>query len=185
MAPEVRLTRLNQRYGPALAVARLVLERRSLDFGDGPTPGQAFLVNMHVVFERFLTAAVRRALRPHGGATLAQHVTKLDTAGAVDVRPDLVWRRHGRVRAVIDAKYKSFTGLTGPSGDMYQALTYCVAHDLPRCWLVYAAGNETSHAHALRHLDATVHVATVDLQGDIEKLHSDVQALADRFAEPA
>lgn len=178
--PEVQPTRLNQRYRPALALARLVLEQRSIEFGHGSAPGQAFLVSMHRVFERFLGTALREAFRRHGGATVEQHTTKLDTGGAIDVRPDVVWRRKGRVRAVIDAKYKSLAGLTGPSGDMYQALAYCVAHNLPRCWLVYAAGNETPCAYTLRHVDRTVHVAAIDLSGDVRSLHRSIDRLAGR-----
>ena len=140
---------------------------------------------MHRIFERFLTRALDDGLCAHGGKTVAQHVTKLDTAGAVDVRPDLVWRRDGGVRAVIDAKYKSLTGLTGPSGDIYQALAYCIAHDLPRCWLLYATGNEIPQAHTVRHLDATIHVAAIDLAGDIADLHAAVRRLADDIAGTA
>ena len=181
--PDVQLTRLNQRYGSALALARLVLRQRSLDFTRGPSPAQAFLVSMPAAFEAFLTTALSDALRSHGGDVLAQHTTTLDTGGAIDVRPDLVWRRGGHVRAVIDAKYKSLTGLTGPSGDMYQALAYCVAHELPRCWLVYAAANETPTRHTVRNLDATIHIGTLDLTGDIADLHAAVQRLAADIAE--
>ena len=183
VVPEVRLTRRNQRYASALFLARLVLHQRSLDLALGPAPAQAFLISMPAAFEAFLTTALSDALRSHGGDTLAQHTTTLHTAGAINVRPDLVWRHRGRVRAVIDAKYKSLHGPTGPSGDMYQALAYCIAHDLPRCWLVYAAGNETPSRHTVRHLDATIHIATLDLTGNITDLHADVRRLAADIAE--
>ncbi|QBI18505.1 hypothetical protein ER308_02255 [Egibacter rhizosphaerae] len=68
---------------------------------------------------------------------------------------------------------------------MYQALAYCVAHELPRCWLVYAAENETSRAYTLRHLNATIHVAAIDLTGNVDELHEAVRGLAGEVVRTA
>ncbi|MBA3406154.1 MAG: hypothetical protein H0U13_15980 [Gemmatimonadaceae bacterium] len=57
--PEVRFTRLNRHYRAAIALATLVLRSASLDLGVGGAFGSAFLLDMNVIFERF----VRRALR--------------------------------------------------------------------------------------------------------------------------
>ena len=46
--PSFSFTRLNERYRAALAIARLILEQRSLEYPDQLHRGSAFLFNMNV-----------------------------------------------------------------------------------------------------------------------------------------
>lgn len=68
--PSVRapaLTRLNARYGPALALAELILRGASISTHRGEVVGLSFMFDMNVVFEDFLSFALKAMLERHGG----------------------------------------------------------------------------------------------------------------------
>lgn len=137
--PEIPWTRLNRRYRAAIRLARLVLERQSLEFDEGSVDGRGFLIDMHRVFEAWLTAALSETMTGFGGDLRAQHPTALDEADTISMYPDITWWRDGRCRAVIDAKYKRVQNASYPNADAYQMLAYCTRLGLGEGWLVYAA----------------------------------------------
>ena len=184
--PPVPITRLNEHYRPALALARLVLEATSFDIGHGPVGGTAFLFNMFRVFEDFLTAALTRSLQRFGGRVRPQHVAYLDAGDRrrIDVRPDLTWLRGGRCLAVIDAKYKSLdvSGIRHP--DVYQATSYALALDAPHAYLVYAETAPEAGDHEVRGTEIELHVGVLDLSLPPKSLLTSVDDLAARIAAP-
>ncbi len=148
----ISVHRLNAGYAPVLALCRLVLSQLSLDETPGPACFASFLVNMPVLFERFLTVQLSRFLPAHGLRVVAQHRDYLDIGGRVGIRPDvLVYPRHGDVPVlVLDAKYRAMT--TGPdrggpvplsddlndlNRDLYQISAYLDRFKLNRGVLVY------------------------------------------------
>ena len=90
--PMFNFTRLNQRYRAALALARLILERRSLEFPDQTQRGSAFLFNMNHIFEKYVDAELRRELEGSGGRVDGQRKSYLDEARhrADEARRDVV-----------------------------------------------------------------------------------------------
>ncbi len=140
--PQVRFDRRNERYRPLLAVARMILANDSLEYSAGLSPAFGFLLNLATVFEEYIEAEVTRLAAPFGGAIEAQHVSSLDRAGYVTIKPDLVWLVGGRVRAVFDAKYKVIHDDAYPNADVYQMLAYCVRHGVPEGHLIYADGHD-------------------------------------------
>lgn len=139
--PHVEFDRRNERYRPLIALARLVLDSESLEHLDGTTSASGYLLNVATVFEDFVAAEVGRHARGHGGEIVSQQVSKLDIAGHVSIKPDLVWTSGGRVRAVLDAKYKIVKNDALPNADIYQMLAYCVRHSVPEGHLIYADGD--------------------------------------------
>ena len=118
--PTFDFTRLNERYRAALALARLILKQRSLEFPDQTQRGSAFLFNMNHVFEKYVEAELRRALEGHGGRVDGQRETHLDEADTVLMKPDVTWWSGDHCLAVIDAKYKRTTSDDYPNADAYQ-----------------------------------------------------------------
>ena len=140
--PPTQMSRLNSRYQPGLALARMILRARSVDAVDSGIRATGFLVNMNTVFEDYVTIALTRALAPYGGRCKAQDVGHpLDEARRIKMRPDLVhYGTDGKPQAVIDAKYKAETPAGYPYTDLYQVLAYCTATAVPVGHLVYAEG---------------------------------------------
>lgn len=183
--PEWRITRLNRRYELALELARLVLAASSFEHRVGTTPVDGFVLDLPRIFEDFVTCALRDALQGMvpGSRVEGQHGTVLDEAGAVDLRPDIVWLDAAdRPLAVADAKYKAEKPSGFPNADVYQALAYAVALRLPDVHLVYAKGNEPVRTHEVRNSAVRVHAHALDLARPPSGLLAEVDALAGRMA---
>ncbi|MGW7404031.1 McrC family protein [Streptomyces sp. NPDC054833] len=182
--------RLNARYTLALRLAELLLSGRSVQ----PEGGEAvtvdgFVLDMPTVFEQFVTSALGGALARHGVRCAAQEQHhRLDLAGHVRLRPDLVLYRAGRTVSVVDAKYAFRHHPAPPTEHLYQLLGYCTALGLPHGHLVYAATAEaattprkTATAHVIRRAGITVTAHSMDLAQTPEALLMAVSALADRI----
>jgi 5-methylcytosine-specific restriction enzyme subunit McrC len=100
-------------------------------------PGQAFLVDLGHAFERFLADSVAAAFA--GFPEWSVEAQPESVIGAIRgepivLRPDIVIRRRGKVRAVLDAKWK----LVGPdAADLHQILAYATIFGANRVGLVY------------------------------------------------
>lgn len=177
--PVISFTRLNERYRAALALARLVLERRSLEFPDQTQRGSAFLFNMNHVFESYVEAAMRLALEARGGQVHGQRPTYLDEADTVVMKPDVTWWFAGRCVAVIDAKYKRTVNSDYPNADAYQMLAYCTRLGLRRGLLIYAdTDGRSGGSTTVRNAGIEIVVTSLNLSGSIDELRSNVDELA-------
>lgn len=173
-------SRLNARYQPALALARMVLRSRSVDVLDSGVRATGFLINMNTVFEDFVTIAITEALAPLGGRCVAQDTRhRMDEAGRVRLRPDLVrYGPDGAPTAVVDAKYKSETPAGYPYADLYQLLAYCTALGLQVGHLVYAEGDSARSDVAVRNADVVIRQHALNLALPARDLLAQVATLA-------
>ncbi len=183
------LTRLNERYGPSLRLADLVLHGSSIDAPKGEFVATAFIFDMNKVFEDFVTVALREAMQSSGGGVRAQWTGWLDHERGLGIRPDITWWLDDRCVAVVDAKYKSIELKGMPNADAYQMLAYCTALDLPRGFLVYAKDSgEPARRHSVRNSGCVIEVRTLDVEAEPEPLLAQVERLArdiTRSARPA
>lgn len=182
--PAIRFTRLNQRYVPAIELARRILEATSFGLGAAQLRAHGFLVDMNALFEDFVVTALREALGasersfPQG---CRSRKLFLDVERRVRLEPDVSWWRGSVCRFVGDVKYKRDTGRRGLSPDLYQLLAYVVAADLPSGILIYAQGDGPAGVHRVRHLDRELEVTALDLSLPPEELLEQVAALAERI----
>ena len=184
---EPNWTRLNERYRPAVNLARLVLNNGGLEARVGTHSTEALLIDMNVVFERFVRVALREAL--HLAPVEFPSPNKLprrylDRSRQVPLLPDLSWWADGACLLVADCKYKRPTGSV-PNADVYQMLAYLTEFELNEGWLVYASGEVQPADLALRHAEKTVHVRAIDAAKKPAALLEDVRALAREFAQSA
>lgn len=126
--------RLNQDYRPLHAYARFFLEHTASDLGESSV-GVPFTLNMAELFERFVAAWLREHLPP-GLHLRVQHRLVAGNVGRFDSFVDLLLLdAAGRVRAVLDTKYKD---ASDPSrGDLHQAVYYATGLECRDAFLVY------------------------------------------------
>ena len=177
------ITRLNERYASALALAELILAARLGERREsGDVRSTTFVFDMNKVFEDFVTAAFRESMRRHGGdgarpgeGVLAGRRQALDA----QARPELVERRQRASRSSTRSTRRSTTASCAT--DAYQMLAYCTAYGLRRGYLVYAHDSgEQARTHRVRHSGHEIIVATLDVGKQPADLLADVAALADR-----
>ena len=184
--PEVRYSRLDEHYRPAVELARLIIENTSLELFQGEVVGAALLIDMNKVFEEFLYVALGEALGLPRRQWKHEQSLTLDEAGRISMKPDLSWWPSGTAGNgsqpifVGDAKYKKLEPERFENADIYQMLAYCTAADLPYGLLVYAGEGESS-AHKIKHTDRTIEVASLDLTGTPAEILDEVRRLADRI----
>ncbi|MFE1836812.1 McrC family protein [Streptomyces sviceus] len=179
--------RLNSRYVPALRLAELILSGQSVQ-PTGPESARVdgFLLDMPAVYERFVESALGAALARHRVRCAAQERHhRLDEAGRVGFRPDLVLYRAGRPVSVVDAKYVFLRTAAPHVEHLYQLLGYCTALGLSHGHLVYAASRHGPSDHVIRRTGITVTAHALDLGRPPATLLADVATLADRMAAGA
>jgi 5-methylcytosine-specific restriction enzyme subunit McrC len=179
------LTRLNQRYGPALRLAELILRASSVDTEHGSIVAASFVFDMNRVFEDFVTTAFREAMAEHGGEVRSQvKPYSLDEGEKLPLKPDISWWLDGRCFAVLDAKYKEIKSGVMRHDDAYQMLAYCTAYKLPRGYLVYAKDSGVeSRVHEIRNSDVEIEVRALDVGVGPEALLDQLRALAKRVTD--
>lgn len=134
------LNRRSSHYQTALTLVQLIHQGARLHSHErtsGELPLSSFLLDMNLVFERFL----ERHLREHTPPSI--QVTGQDTSADVfhylpgtrwnkpTIRPDLVFRSRGKVLAVADAKYKNLSERSPDISDLYQLTIYGLAYTTP------------------------------------------------------
>ena len=178
------ITRLNEHYKPALALAELVLRNLSLSEKTGDLSSATFVFDMNKVFEDFVTAAFTSAMRKHGGTVRPQvGEYSLDRGAQLRLRPDIGWWHGERCLAVLDAKYKAIDDGRLRHDDAYQMLAYCTAYRLDRGYLVYAKDSATEpRTHIVRNSEQRIVVRALDVELEPEDLLRQVKRLADEVA---
>ena len=86
--PEVRFDRLNEHYREVVALSRLVLRHGSFESRRGQVRASGFLMDMNVVFQEFVTVALRETLRVSDRVFLEKTIGSLDEADRVRLRPE-------------------------------------------------------------------------------------------------
>ncbi|MXX76030.1 MAG: restriction endonuclease [Holophagales bacterium] len=181
--PEVKFDRLNEHYREVVTLARLILRHTSIESGRGKVRANGFLMDMNVVFQEFVTRALREELKlsesafPSDKRLLPLH---LDDNRKVRLKPDLSWWDGPTCTFVGDAKYKRVQHAHVPNADLYQLLAYTTALDLPGGLLIYAEGEADDVVHRVRHAGKQLEVTTLDLSGSIDSLQAEIGKLAER-----
>ena len=182
--PEVRFDRLNGYYREVVALSRLVLQHSAFESRRGEVRASGFLMDMNVVFQEFVTQALREALVASNYTFCSAKQLKgnrriyLDGATLVKLEPDLTWWQSGACLFVGDAKYKKIEVQHAPNTDLYQMLAYTTALDLPGGMLIYAEGEAKPMVHEVRHSRKRLEIAALDLSGTLEEVLNRVHNLA-------
>lgn len=180
--PEPVWTRLNERYRPAVSLARLIVTTAGLAARAGGIDASAFIVDMNAVFEGFVRAAMREHLRldthafPPGASG---HRIYLDTGRFIPLKPDLSWWVGGRCVFAGDCKYKRPSN-TVPNADIYQMFAYLTALQLPEGLLIYAPGEDIPPDVVIEQAAKRIQVQTVDVSKPPDQILEQVEELAKR-----
>ena len=178
--PEVKFDRLNEHYREVVNLARLILRHTAIETARGKARANGFLMDMNVVFQEFVTRALREELQLTRRTFPSERQVWLDEKEDVRMLPDLSWWNGATCTFVGDAKYKRVKNERVPNADLYQLLAYTTALNLPGGLLVYAEGEPNEVIHRVRHTRKQLEIATLDLSGTIENLKSEIGKLAER-----
>lgn len=177
---ETVFTRLNEHCRPAEALARIVLGESSLLDASGTTGAGVFLVDMNKVFEQFIESRLRRYLIGRL-VVRGQWPDRLDLAGSVRIKPDLVFESTaGETIYVADSKYKMTADGFGREADYYQLLAYTTALELPEGLLIYCQrdGSEPPREIEVRNRGTRLRTRAIRLDRTPHDLEAELHMLA-------
>ena len=181
--PQVRFDRLNEHYKDVVALSRIVLRHSAFESHRGQVRASGFLVDMNVVFQEFVTQALRETLGVSDRVFREKSIDSLDENDGIRLRPDLTWWEGRSCLFVGDAKYKNLTGDGVPNADLYQLLAYVTALDLPGGLLIYAQGEAEAGIHRVRHSRKRLEVVALELSGTLDNVLDRVSDLAVKVNE--
>ena len=182
--PALRFDRLNEHYRGVVELARLILRHTAFELGRGVVRASGFLMDMNVVFQEFVTEALRESLGLSQQAFRSDKDGRgitLDETGHIGLAPDLSWWEGDVCVFAGDAKYKNLAGSSSaPNADLYQMLAYATALGLPGGLLIYAAGEAEVMSYQVRRSGQRLVVEALDLSGTLDDALAGVGALAQR-----
>lgn len=161
----VRIDRTSRHWENLVRLARLLMGQDWQATGQDArgTQGFSLLFPMEKLFEQAVAALLRKALAgsdleivAQGGLRHCLGVWSADDPCKGDLfqtRPDLLLRRHGRIVAIIDTKWKRLA--TDPSdrkhgvsqADVYQMMAYARLYECNHLMLLYPASSGTGSRH--------------------------------------
>jgi len=178
--PAPMITRLNDRYEQAMALATVILQGASFELVHGGVSGRAVLFDMAKVVEDFIVEALRDALGA-SDRTLVQgakgHAMLLDEERQIRLEPDISYWDGARCRFLADVKYKTADGRIS-EGDYYQLLAYLTAAGLGVGTLIYAGDSKVMTSSRVVRDGPVLLVHGVDLTQPAECLTSQIAHLA-------
>jgi 5-methylcytosine-specific restriction enzyme subunit McrC len=171
---QVRYDRLNQHYRGPLALARLLWQHLSVRNESGQVPFATFLFDLNVLFERFIAAYLKEALRGSGLQVRAKYRSPLDRDQLEDAEMDVVLLRHEDPVLVLDTKYKSYEGKPTRT-DLTQIYTYCQTLQVRRGVILYPSAAHLDDQRRMIGVD--VAVLGIGLGGSLERIQARLRGL--------
>jgi 5-methylcytosine-specific restriction enzyme subunit McrC len=131
------LNRRSSHYRTALTLVALIQQGARLGehTETGEMPLSSFVLNMNLVFERFLERYLKQ--NAPEDILIAEQDTRSDVFNYLEnpggwkqpmIRPDFVFRRRNKIVAVADAKYKNRLENPPSSAELYQLTTYGLSY---------------------------------------------------------
>lgn len=145
---EVRFNRLNDSYRPLFNMARMFYYNRQPGQTEGDEFTFTFLVPINRLFEHYVYKLLENSALFNNSQYLVQHhkphkyLAHLNGHKVFKLEPDITISQSGKVKIILDAKYKNpmrNTVLSVLQSDVYQVLAYAVAFDCQLIYLVYPA----------------------------------------------
>lgn len=185
-----RVDRSMRHYDAVMPWVRLFLFGYGLATFSGPHVSRALLFPMEQVFEDFVTASVRRhqqrfAVHAQG----PKRYLATDSAGrdAFGLKPDIVLRERGRIRFILDAKWKRLDPSERNYGvsqdDAYQLFAYGRTYGCRRVILVYprtAGFSETLRFRFAADHDSAMDCFPFDVSDAAGSVHAITRSVLDR-----
>ena len=183
--PDLPFHRLNDHYRTVIGLARLILQHTAFESERGVARASGFLIDMNVVFQGFVTTALREAMGLSEGEFGERTIDSLDKERRIRLKPDLTWQQGNMCVFVGDVKYKNITGERVPNADLYQLHAYATAADLPGGLLIYAKGETEPATYDVRHSGKRLEVESLDLDVPFDQVLAQIENVAGKIKQTA
>jgi 5-methylcytosine-specific restriction enzyme subunit McrC len=157
-------------YRPVLELARGLAQGCIPTDQTGTTPAPAFLLNLERLFERHISRGIETAFARRAPCQVdlqASHSIAEPTPQQPgwSIRPDVLIRRAGNPRLVLDVKWKRLSRTALVSEDVYQVLAYAQALRVHWAILVYPGSRDALWQYPITGTPVTLQIRKVRVTG--------------------
>ena len=171
--------RLNDFYQPALTLAKLLLDHLTFSGSAGNEDFLAYLIDMNVLFQDYLTVVLQQEVKKSGYTLRAKEHHPLDWENRIPIEPDYVLYSGQRICLILDAKYK----LGANREDIYQMISYCHILGQNQAILIHPASELVPESLlCIRGAEnISIHYLQIDLSGEPQQLDEQSHDLAQKI----
>lgn len=143
---EVRFNRLNENYRPLFNMARTFYYNRQPGQSEGNEFTFTFLVPLNMLFEHYVYKLLANSTLFNNDLYQVHHhkpqvyLAYRNGKGVFQLEPDITLAQKGKVKVILDAKYKNpmkDSDVSVLQSDVYQMLAYAVTYNCSSIYLVY------------------------------------------------
>lgn len=170
------LDRLNNDYKDIFKIVELILSKNDFSLiGNKNNDFSAFLLDMNLLFEKFLYQYFRKKLNSDLRVRYQRSLKnkfKTDSGVSYSLIPDYKFYENDKLFKIADAKYKNYQNKKVSAADLYQLTAYALANQekIEQVHLFYPSSKMKSETFYLNNLDRDIKV-TITANGlNIEKL---------------
>ena len=143
-AEKIRLSRNQDLFRKPFMLAKMFIEKTSVDMSKNRFDNITMLWDMNKLFEEFVYMTMKKYEHETGFNFTSQKIKSLlitaDGDRKRDTKVDIMAERTSgdKEKIIIDTKYKKFEGIDDFSNaDVYQVSTYCILHNAKHAILIY------------------------------------------------
>lgn len=190
-ANKIKLTRNQELFKKPFNLAKMFVEKTSVDLSKNKFENISLVWDMNVLFEEFIFEIMKKYENEFECKLTAQRGKKLlvgDTSKKRNTFVDIMVEKNMGEKIVLDTKYKKFTTPDDFSNtDIFQVSTYCLLHNASKAVLIYPRWNKqmpnipsfklNTNAKDIKIDFKTVDLCYKDLKSNINDIKNDIKAI--------
>jgi len=147
-AEKIRLSRNQDLFRKPFMLAKMFIEKTSVDISKNRFDSITMLWDMNKLFEEFVFEIMKRMqeeLQCKITAQIGRRLLRGDNSKKRNTFVDIMAEKDDGEKIVLDTKYKKFRGLTDvANADIFQVSTYCLLHNATHAVLIYPRYDENA-----------------------------------------
>lgn len=147
-AEKIRLSRNQQLFKKPFGLAKMFVEKTSVDLTKNRFDNITMLWDMNKLFEEFVFEIMKRMqeeLQCKITAQMGRRLLRGDNSKKRNTFVDIMAEKDDGEKIVLDTKYKKFHGLSDvANADIFQVSAYCLLHNATHAVLIYPRYDENA-----------------------------------------
>ena len=148
MAEKIRLSRNQELFRKPFMLAKMFIEKTSVDMSKNRFDSITMLWDMNKLFEEFVFEIMKRMqeeLQCKITAQMGRRLLRGDNSKKRNTFVDIMAEKDDGEKIVLDTKYKEFHGLSDvANADIFQVSAYCLLHNATHAVLIYPRYDENA-----------------------------------------
>jgi len=177
--------KMTDRYRPIHSLCKFILDNSSFSDDVGENQAQAFMIDMNILFEKFITHILIEGL-DNKFQVKDQYNLYLDKSNKYKMIPDIVIseKKTNKEIIVADCKYKRLTkDARSSNSDIYQLISYCNVTNTHNGVLIYPKDESLGDSFEVINSSIKINQIVMDLNTEINQLKIESENLCQKLLD--